>query len=59
MCRVHIRTQRAKVDEAGEGDNPESIAVNYIAAKKLEDEPMLDTWASGRSVKQTDQKAIS
>ena len=54
-----IRTQRAKVHEAGKGDGPDIHRVNYIATIELE-EPTLDTWMNECSIKQkADQKNIS
>ena len=57
---ARIRTERAEIDKAGEGENPEPLTVDYVAAIELEGEPTLDISASERSTKQgTNQKAIS
>ena len=57
--RDRIRTQRAKVHEAGKGDGPDIHGVNYITTIELE-EPTLDTWTNKWSTKQeADQKTIS
>ena len=53
-----MRTERAKVHEAGEGDDPEFLGVDNVTTIKLE-EPTLDTWMSERSVgRGTDQETI-
>ena len=45
MENSKIRTHRAEVHEAGEGDNPDVRGVDYVATIKLED-LTLDTSAS-------------
>ena len=54
---TETRTQRVKVYEAGEADDPDVHGVDKIAMIEPE-EPVLDTWVSERSIKQgTDRKA--
>ena len=54
-----MRTQRAEVHEAGEGDDPKPHAVDYITTIELEGEPVLATWVNERSIKQTaNQKTV-
>ena len=49
---AQVRTQRAKVHEAWEGDCPEALGVDYIAAIELEKEPALETWVSKHGAEQ-------
>ena len=37
-----MRTQRAEVHEAGEGDGPDVLGVDNVATIELEEEPVLD-----------------
>ena len=55
-----MRTYRAEVHEAGEGDDPEVHGVDNVAPIELGEELGLDTWVSECRTKQrTDQKTIS
>ena len=45
-----MRTHGTKEHETGEGDDPEILEVDCIAAIELE-EPGLDVWVGGRSIK--------
>ena len=57
--RTQIRTQRAKVNKAGESDDPEAHGVDGVATIQLGGERALDTWVSERGIKQrADQKSI-
>ena len=52
------RTNRTKVHEAGEGDDPEFLGIDNIATIKL-GKPTLDVWANERGIgRGTDQKTI-
>ena len=42
-----MRTNRTEVHEGGEGDDPEVLGVDYVAAIEL-GEAMLDNWVSVR-----------
>lgn len=54
-----MRTQRCKVHKTGKDDNSEVFDVDSIATVNLGAEQALDTWVSGRAIKQrTDQKAV-
>ena len=54
-----MRTQRGKVHEAGEDDNPEVCGVDNVTTVDLGAEQVLDIRASRRGIKQrTDQKTI-
>ena len=54
-----MRTQRGKVQEAGEDDSPVVCGVDNVATVDLGAEQALDTSASERGIKQrTDQKTI-
>ena len=44
-----MRTQRAEVLEAGEGDGPDVLGVDNVATIELGEEPALDTWVGERS----------
>ena len=56
--RTQMRTKRAKVHEAGEGDDPEALGIYNVTTVKLE-ERTSDTWMSERSIgRGTDQKTI-
>jgi len=44
LWRTQIRTHRAEVHEAGEGDGPEVHGIDHIASVELEEKPALDTW---------------
>ena len=37
-----MRTHRSEVHEAGEGDDPEVLGVDYITTIELEKDPTLD-----------------
>ena len=53
-----MRTKRAEVHEAGEGDDPEFLGIDNIATIKL-GKPTLDVWANERGIgRGTDQKTI-
>ena len=45
-----MRTERAEVHEAGEGDDPEVLGVDYVATIKLK-ELTSDTWMIKRGIK--------
>ena len=54
-----MRTQGAKVHNAGDGDGPEVHGVDEVTTIELSEELALDTWMSGHSVKErTNQKTI-
>ena len=54
-----MRTQRAEVHEAGEGDGPDVLGVDNVATIELEEEPVLCTRVREHGVKQrTDQKTV-
>ena len=56
--RTKMRTQRTKVHQAGESNDPEVPGVYNIAAVELE-ELVLDIWASKRGIGQmANQKAV-
>ena len=58
--KTQMRTYRAEVHEAGEGDDPEVHGVDNVAPIELGEELGLDTWVSECRTKQrTDQKTIS
>ena len=58
LRRTKMRTQRTKVHEAGEGDDPAVPGVYNVAAVELE-EPVLDICASEHGIGQkANQKAI-
>ena len=60
LWRAQIRTYRAEVHEAGEGDYPEVLGVDYVATVELQEEPALGTCAGERTIEQrTNQKTIS
>ena len=40
--RARMRTHRSEVHEAGEGDDPEVLGVDYIATIELGKDPALD-----------------
>ena len=53
-----MRTQRAEVHEAGEGDGPDVLGVDNVATIELE-EPVLCTWVREHRIKQrTDKKTV-
>ena len=39
-----MRTHRAKVHEARDGDDPDVLGVYYVATIELGKEPTLDAW---------------
>ena len=45
-----MRTHGTEVHDAGEGDDPEVLAVDDVATIELRKELALDTWSSERSV---------
>ena len=58
--RAQIRTYRANVHEAGEGDDPEVLGVDYVATVELQGESALGTCTGERIIEQrTNQKTVS
>ena len=54
-----MRTHRAKVHEAGEGNDPKVSGVDYVATVELQGKQALGTCVSERIIRQrTNQKAI-
>ena len=59
LWRAQMRTQRAEVHEAGEGDSPDVPGVDNVATIELEEEPVLDIRVCEHRIKQrTDQKIV-
>ena len=46
-----MRTRRAKVHKAGDGDDPEVLGVDKIATIELGEMVVLDTWMSEHNIK--------
>ena len=54
-----MRTNGTEEHEAGEGDGPEFLGVDYVTPIQLGEEPGLDTWVSECGVKRrANHKAI-